>query len=124
MAETKRKYKKYFERDRSVVMRLTKRDLEILLLVYWHRFLNSDQIVAQVDGGGQGIKRRLHLMYHAGYLDRPRAQLAWVGNHPRVYGLGNKGAKVVAEALDLKAPERIFEKVWINGREEMVSILD
>ena len=42
--------------------------------------------------------RRLQLLFHHGYLDRPAAQLDWYakGSEPLVYALGNRGAAVLA----------------------------
>ena len=83
---------------------LTARDLAIIHLVARFRFLSSPQIVRLVGGSGQQILRRLQLLFHAAYLDRPVAQkqqLAHVlddGNRPFVYGLGREGARVLAEA--------------------------
>lgn len=41
--------------------------------------------------------RRLQLLFHHGYLDRPLAQLSWYtkGSEPLVYALGRKGAKAL-----------------------------
>jgi hypothetical protein len=48
-----------------------------------------------VSGSQQQILRRLQLLYHHGYLERPRIQLEYYhhgGSHHIAYGLGNKGA--------------------------------
>jgi hypothetical protein len=41
--------------------------------------------------------RRLQLLFHHGYLDRPPMQLDWYarGSEPLVYALGNRGAEVL-----------------------------
>jgi hypothetical protein len=77
-------------------MRLTVRDLEILLAVKRHRLLRSTHIVALVPGSRQATLRRLQLLFHHGYLDRPPAQLNWYlrGSEPLVYALGNRGARL------------------------------
>jgi hypothetical protein len=83
---------------RAVTIRpiiLTERDGEIIRLVHRHRFLGSPQIVALVGDAPQQLLRRLQLLYHHGYLERPRAQLDYYhrgGSRHIVYGLGNKGA--------------------------------
>ena len=97
----KKKYRKYFERDRNVSIRLTERDKEILRLVYNHRFLSSEQIRAVVGGSLNGLLLRLSKLFHAGYLDRPKAQRQKIENKPLVYGVGNEGARVLSEELDL-----------------------
>lgn len=82
-----------FQRTTAVAgMQLTERDRQIIRLVYRHRFLRSSQIIALVGDGPQQLLRRLKLLYHHGYLERPRAQLDYYhrgGSRPMVYGLGN-----------------------------------
>ena len=76
-------------------MQLTNRDREIIRLVHRYRFLHSPQIVSFIGDPAQSILRRLQLLYHHGYLERPRAQLVYYqhgGSRPIVYGLGTKGA--------------------------------
>jgi len=83
------------------VMELTQRDAEILRLVAEHRFLRSNQIMLLTDGSAQHLLRRLQLLFHHGYLDRPRSQLTYFnqgGSKSIVYGLGNKGATFLAES--------------------------
>jgi DNA-binding Lrp family transcriptional regulator len=83
-------------------IQLTKRDREIIWLVHRHRFLRSHQIVALLDASSQQVLRRLKLLYHHGFLTRPRAQLEYYergGTRPMVYGLGNKGRKLLEREL-------------------------
>jgi len=96
------KRKKRFQRDRSVSVNLTHRDREIIKWVYRHRFLSSEQISLLIGGSHQGILRRLNLLYHTGYLDRPQKQkFAFGNNHCLIYGLGNRGVREIASAFDL-----------------------
>ncbi len=100
------KRRKRFKRDPLIRIRLTERDLYILRCVYKRRFLNSEHIVALSGGSRQNILRRLQKLYHTGFLDRPLAQLELgrLGmNPPMVYALGNKGAELMAEELDIPA---------------------
>jgi len=79
-------------------VKLTDRDREIIRQVYRHRFLRSGQIAALVGGSRQQVVRRLRLLFHHGYLERPRAQLRYFErNGPRhlAYGLGNKGGTLL-----------------------------
>jgi hypothetical protein len=88
-----------FRRAPEGHIQITERDVEILLHVFRHRFLRSTHLAALV-GGGQGLVRRLGLLYHHHYLDRPREQIDFysrVGSKPMVYALGNKGADLLAE---------------------------
>jgi hypothetical protein len=81
-------------------MRLTERDCEILRHVHQHRFLRSDHLTSLLPGSRQQILRRLQRLFHHGYVDRPRAQLSYYhvgGSTHYTYGLGNKGARLLAE---------------------------
>jgi hypothetical protein len=77
---------------------LTERDHQIIRLIHQHRFLRSPQIIELMKGSPQGVLRRLQLLYHHGYLERPRAQIEYYhrgGSRHIIYGLGNKGAAVL-----------------------------
>jgi len=81
---------------------LTNRDRDIINLIYRHRFLSSDHIISIIGGSHQGILRRLCLLYHAGFIDRPKRQkFIFPKNHCLVYGLGNKGANLIASEYDI-----------------------
>ena len=83
---------------------LTARDVAILHAVARYRFLSSTLIIRLIGGSPQQILRRLQGLFHYGYLDRPKSQVAQLahafdfGNRPFVYGLGRAGAQVLAEA--------------------------
>ena len=77
-----------------VAIQLTGLDHDIIRLIHRHRFLRSRHIAALLGGSEQRIVRRLHLLFHNGYLERPRAQLQYYergGSRPIAYGLGKKG---------------------------------
>ena len=63
--------RKRFQRDRSVTMQITERDTDIIKLVYKNRFLNSDHITNLIGDSRRVILKRLNLLYHTGFLDRP-----------------------------------------------------
>ncbi len=94
-----------FERSASVApMQLTLRDRTIIQLVHSYRFLPSRQILALLGNVPQPLLRRLQLLYHHGYLERPRAQLDYYhqgGSRYIVYGLGSKGAAILSRDLGL-----------------------
>jgi DNA-binding Lrp family transcriptional regulator len=94
-----------FKRASTVApIQLTKRDREIIRLIHQHRFLRSHQIVALLATSPQQVLRRLKLLYHHGYLTRPRAQLEYYergGTRPMVYGLGSKGGKLLERELGI-----------------------
>ncbi|MDR3548179.1 MAG: replication-relaxation family protein [Candidatus Pacebacteria bacterium] len=83
---------------------LTDRDRDIIRLVHRHRFLRSHQIVALVGGSAQQVVRRLQLLFHHGYLERPRAQIQYYergGSKSIAYGLGNKGGALLRRELGI-----------------------
>lgn len=86
-----------FERGPVRPMILTPRDLDILRAVHRHRLLRSTHLAALSGGSSQAILRRLQLLFHHGYLDRPPMQLDWYarGSEPLVYALGNCGAEIL-----------------------------
>lgn len=83
-------------------MQLTDRDHEIIRLVNQHRFLPSSHICSLIGGSSQQLLRRLQLLYHHGYLERPRCQIDSYhkpGSRHIVYGLGNKGGEFLQKEL-------------------------
>lgn len=81
-------------------VQLTDRDRAILRLIHRHRFLRSHQISALLGGSEQQIVRRLQLIFHHGYLERPRAQIQYYergGSRAIAYGLGNKGGALLRQ---------------------------
>jgi len=99
-----------------VPLQLQQRDLEILKVVYEHRFIDTEQIktffshtvadpIVQGEKTNEAIARRLYKLFHHGYLDRPKTQLELrirYGNLPMIYALGDKGARVLTQEYDLK----------------------
>lgn len=91
-------------------MKLTKRDIEIVLAVYQYRLLASQQIEALFFSSSSSsshsrrsaCQRRLQLLYHHGYLQRiARPVVMGEGRAPFVYALDEKGAKEVASELGI-----------------------
>ena len=110
-----------FQRTSAVVpITLTDRDRLILRLVHRHRFLRSSHLIALLGGSEQMLLRRLQLLFHHGYLERPRAQLQYyerTGSRPLVYGLGSKAGKLLkAELGSSFRPYRWSEKNQAIGR--------
>lgn len=91
--------KRYTRGDAGVRVEITDRDIEILQAVRAARFLRSTHIIALVDGSAKKITERLGQLFHAGLLDRPRAQIDYHadGSTPMVYALGQKGAALLSE---------------------------
>ncbi len=79
---------------------LNERNLTLLAYVSQYRLISSDDL-AKLDGGSeQKAKRELRRLWAHGYLLRPAAQLMTVGltgPQPIVYGLSNKGARLLRD---------------------------
>ncbi|MEO7300525.1 MAG: replication-relaxation family protein [Verrucomicrobiota bacterium] len=85
-------------------MQLTERDREIIRQIYRHRVLKSSHLISLLPGSAQQLLRRLKLLYHHGYLERPRSQLDFYykgGLREIVYALGNKGASLLEQELGI-----------------------
>jgi len=110
-----------FQRSSAVFpLDLTNCDVLILRLVHRHRFLRSSHLTALVGGSEQMLLRRLQLLFHHGYLERPRAQLLYyerTGSRPFVYGLSSKSGKLLKAQLGSSyRPYRWSEKNRAVGR--------
>jgi len=87
-------------------MDLTDRDRQIIRLVHRFRFLRTPQISALMGDRSQTVLRRLQLLYHHGYLERPRAQLDYYhqgGSRHIVYGVGSKGGALLNRGIEQSA---------------------
>jgi len=79
--------------------RLTDADIEIVRQVARHRFIGSGEIAALINRSIDRTNDRLMRLYHAGYVDRPRAQLdrfPTAGSGRIIYALADRGARLLA----------------------------
>ncbi len=94
--ETKKRRSR-FTRVSPPPFELQDRDTEIIRQVFKHRFLRTSHLTALVEGSDQQITRRLQILYHNQFLDRPRIQsVRTAANHELIHGLGNRGADHLA----------------------------
>lgn len=80
--------------------RLTDDDVVIIRQLARHRFLRSSHIAALVGRSLDRTNDRLSRLFHAGYIDRPRAQLDYyptAGSAPMAYALADRGARLLLE---------------------------
>jgi hypothetical protein len=80
--------------------RLTDHDVEIVRVVARHRLIRSTHIAALVGRSLDRTNDRLMRLFHAGYVDRPRAQLDYYptsGSGPMVYALADRGIRLLRE---------------------------
>ncbi|WP_271586801.1 replication-relaxation family protein [Bradyrhizobium sp. CCBAU 53415] len=94
-----------------------------------HRFLRSTHIAALVDRSVDRANDRLCRLFHAGFVDRPRAQLDYYpasGSAPMVYALGDLGAELLAERgiecghLELSRRNRNAGRPFIEHQLEII----
>src|SRR6202451_4578306 len=87
--------------------RLTDDDVEIVRQVARHRLIRSTHIAALVGRSLDRTNDRLRLLFHAGDVDRPRAQLDRFptdGTAPMVYALADRGARLLRERDGIAFP--------------------
>src|ERR1700693_3437804 len=80
--------------------RLTDDDVEIVRVVARHRLIRSTHIASLVGRSIDRTNDRLMRLFHAGYIDRPRAQLDYYpsfGSAPMIYALGDRGGRLLRE---------------------------
>ncbi len=91
--------KRRFVRETPKPFQLTARDIALIRLVAQHRFLRSTQLSDLAQAPHKKVCDRLTCLFHAGYLDRPRAQFDHYreggGSSPIVYALGKHGAQLL-----------------------------
>lgn len=78
--------------------RLTDDDITIVRQLARHRFLRSTHVAELVGRSLDKTNARLSRLFHAGYVDRPRAQLDYYpgqGSAPMVYALADRGARLL-----------------------------
>jgi hypothetical protein len=84
----------------SPAFRLTDDDVEIIRQVAQHRLIRSTHIASLVGRSLDRTNDRLRRLFHAGYVDRPRAQLDRFptdGSAPMVYSLADRGARLLCQ---------------------------
>lgn len=90
--------------------RLTDDDVEIVRVVARHRLIRSTHIAELVGRSLDRINDRLMRLFHAGYLDRPRAQLDRFpssGSAHFIYALADRGMRLLREkdGVEFRNPE-------------------
>src|SRR5215210_6182065 len=90
--------------------RLTEDDIEIVRVVARHRLIRSTHIAALVGRSLDRTNDRLLRLFHAGYIDRPRAQLDYYptfGSAPMIYALADRGVRLLREwdGAEFRNPE-------------------
>ncbi len=90
--------------DNGGRLRIQPSDVALLRDLSEYRFLNTEQVLALHHRGLRNLQRRLHDLYHAGYLERPPQQnISALPKGHIVYGLGAKGAELLYENREERA---------------------
>jgi len=85
---------------------LQPRDRDILLAVYSHRFLSSEQIMDMFFGCVTRSNIRLRKLWENNFLDRHFVYpLAFHGSSQAIYSLGERGVDILAESLGVDRAE-------------------
>ena len=93
----KQEFKKFERSKTPPKFRIGDIDLKILQDLGDYRFLDARQILAlHQEANARTLKRRLQLLFHAGFLDRPSQQFSYIQPSSHIiYALGRKGAKLI-----------------------------
>src|SRR5262249_11843470 len=86
---------------KQIPFRVTGGDLTIMRAIERHRFVRSTHVAALVGRSLDRTNDRLCRLFHAGYIDRPKAQLDYyptAGSAPMVYALADRGARLLIES--------------------------
>jgi len=100
---------------------LTSDDIDILRVIHRHRFVRADHLYRLFsERSPDRLSRRLTLLFRAGYLGRPLAQIDRFqegGSQPLTYGLDRLGARFLKEKkgvsigeTDWKTRNRAFKR--------------
>jgi len=93
--------KRRYVREAPDPFQLTERDIALVRHVAQHRFLRSTHLSDLCHAPHKKVCNRLTSLFHAGYLDRPRAQFEahrdGGGSAAMVYSLSNRGARLLID---------------------------
>jgi hypothetical protein len=118
MGRKRASYPRFRREGEAPRLELTDDDAAILLHVYRHRFVRAEDLYRLLGRSPDRLSRRLTLLYRAGFLDRPVAQIDRYkqgGSQSMVYGLDTAGARHLKEtrgvaigAADWKSRNRSY----------------
>lgn len=101
MTAARTSYPRFRREGEAPRVEITSDDAAILRHVYRHRFIRAEDLFRLLpERSKDRLSRRLMLLYRAGFLDRPIAQVnryAQGGSQSMVYGLDTKGARYLKE---------------------------
>jgi hypothetical protein len=98
VAVTNQRLPRFRRASEPPAFQLTDGDVAIIRQLAKHRFLRSTHIAALIGRSLDRANDRLSKLFHASYIDRPRAQLDYypgAGSAPMVYALADRGARLL-----------------------------
>jgi len=104
ITRTRSRFRKWRREPDRYPLQLTQRDLDILALIYDHRFLPSDHITALIPGSERKILERLQKLFHHEYVDRlPDQRIrTHAGSEKMVYAITHRAADLLASELGIE----------------------
>jgi len=91
-------FKKFERNPAPLRFRIGAVDMQILKDLTSYRFLDTKQILTlHPDYSARTVRSRLQLLYHAGYVERPRGQFSYYEHPHLIYSLAKKGAALVSQ---------------------------
>lgn len=103
---TSRRASRFERPEKPSPLILQSRDREILVTVYGHRFLSSEQIRDMFFGCTTRSNARMRKLWENEYLDRHYLlPLAFHGSSQTIYSLGPRGVDMVTESLGVDRAE-------------------
>lgn len=103
VAGARRSYPRFKREGDAPRIELTSDDTAIIQCIYRHRFVRADDLYRLFpDRTPDRLSRRLTVLYRAGFIDRPIAQIDRFGrggSQALVYGLDTAGARYLKETL-------------------------
>lgn len=110
MGVMKKTHSRTERKDKPAPVRLTERDDAVFHALFRFTILTTDQLHQLVGGGREGFKKRLRLLYDAGYIARPPIQreiYRFSEKRPTVHSLGRDGADYLRLEHGIKIPTTI-----------------
>lgn len=133
-ANTRASFPRFRREGERPRIELTDDDTGILRQVFRHRFLRAEYLYRLFpDRSADRLSRRLTLLYRAGYLDRPIAQIDRYkqgGSQSIVYGLDTAGARYLKEtfgvaigSVDWRSRNRSYTRENLNHTLEVARFM-
>ncbi len=105
-----RHYSKTKRKAKPQTVMLTDRDVVVIEALFRFVILSTDQLFQLAGGGRDGFRKRMRLLYDAGFVARPSIQnelFRYGAKRPTIYTLGKEGAEYLKVVCGLAVPTGI-----------------